>query len=546
MKNVRYLLFALSLLLSESAVSQTIHQAYLTGVDTSAFPLVSFYVHVPDLNGFTGSMNAGNTIVRENGAVQAHSIDCGSMNTYYALVVDKSLSMAFKPNTETPDPDSVRWRALKASVKYFADLMTPSDQACLISYSAITTSNTSFSSDPDPIKGNVERLRLGSGTATFDACYRGIDSLKSKDGKRILLLFTDGDDNSSKWGRDEFTSIEYAMQSGVSIYTIGLGEFRDSTRLKSMAEKTGGRFYLNPTTSSLDSIIQEVKRYTSFSICRVQYTSTHICPDAAPNTVIFEAQVDTMLIQGTASYHIPTITEQLLIDAEYPLAVNFGEAYPVELLFRNPPAGNQPLTIDAELEFDTSLFVFEKLTPNLSVFGNAVPSASVTGNKLALHFEAALIPDSLRYLATLHFSVKRHDYALPALFAWQSTAVHLLCPTETYFAPWETYVGGSCVQVLVKRGGESVLQSVYPNPVQDNTLYISYRVPAIPAEGQVISLTVQNTNGTYEQLIDKAVRLPGDRTFTWTIPQLPNGAYWLRLQSDLGTEVKSFIMMRRN
>lgn len=82
----------------------------------------------------------------------------------------------------------------------------------------------------------------GGGTAMYDAARAGIDQVASAPAhcKRALIIFTDGDDNSSKTTFDEVYA--YARRNNVTVYTIAYG-LVDEQPLQELASYCGGRMY---------------------------------------------------------------------------------------------------------------------------------------------------------------------------------------------------------------------------------------------------------------------------------------------------------------
>ena len=94
-------------------------------------------------------------------------------------------------------------------------------------------------------------LDFGYPTRLYDAVDESIGALRDIDGRRVVVAFTDGDDNSSRLGRGDV--LERARIENVIIYGIGLeSDYFDGTRrvrtrpdrgLKNLAEETGGGFF---------------------------------------------------------------------------------------------------------------------------------------------------------------------------------------------------------------------------------------------------------------------------------------------------------------
>jgi outer membrane protein OmpA-like peptidoglycan-associated protein len=93
----------------------------------------------------------------------------------------------------------------------------------------------------------------------------------SKDDPRVLVLFTDGDDNYSKV--DIGKVIEYAKKEKVHIFTVAFGYSQDM-ELVYMAEYTGGRFYRAKSKQELIAVIRDI-----YNSLRQYYLITYQPPE---------------------------------------------------------------------------------------------------------------------------------------------------------------------------------------------------------------------------------------------------------------------------
>ena len=94
-------------------------------------------------------------------------------------------------------------------------------------------------------------LDFGYPTRLFDAVDQAMVALRGIEGRRVVIAFTDGDDNASKLGRGDV--LERARIEETMIYGVGLesdyfnGQQRVRSRpdrgLKNLAEETGGGFF---------------------------------------------------------------------------------------------------------------------------------------------------------------------------------------------------------------------------------------------------------------------------------------------------------------
>ena len=112
----------------------------------------------------------------------------------------------------------------------------------------------------------VERVRnrRASGmTALYDALGVYLDGAFGQDGRKVLLLYTDGEDTRSRMRLGE--TMDLVRASDVTIYAIGFQKnLRARTRqiqrmrLSRLADITGGRSYFPGSVDALDEIYREI------------------------------------------------------------------------------------------------------------------------------------------------------------------------------------------------------------------------------------------------------------------------------------------------
>jgi Ca-activated chloride channel family protein len=98
----------------------------------------------------------------------------------------------------------------------------------------------------------------GPKTAIGDAIGLSIKRLDTEDAQhRVLILLTDGSNTAGELS--PLQGAELAKNAGLKIYTIGIGQSQrgggiDVTTLKTVAERTGGRYFEAQNTDTLNAI----------------------------------------------------------------------------------------------------------------------------------------------------------------------------------------------------------------------------------------------------------------------------------------------------
>lgn len=122
------------------------------------------------------------------------------------------------------------------------------DRAFVMGFDITPKVTQDFTDDLDNLAVGIHRLQPGSLTAMYDAVYYACNKLRKQSqnipARRVLILLSDGYDNSSTVTREKL--IETAQRAEVSVYTIRTSlpaRERGRKTLKHIAETTGGRSY---------------------------------------------------------------------------------------------------------------------------------------------------------------------------------------------------------------------------------------------------------------------------------------------------------------
>ena len=140
---------------------------------------------------------------------------------------------------------------LKRAAEQFLIRLLPDDKAKVGAFNDKIQMGAHFSNNRDQLVSEVRDLDYGNGTRLWDAAGASLDELKNLDGRRVILVFTDGDDTASKTSLGRV--IERARADEVMIYAIGLeSRYFDGVRmvrskpdsgLRKIADETGGGYF---------------------------------------------------------------------------------------------------------------------------------------------------------------------------------------------------------------------------------------------------------------------------------------------------------------
>lgn len=156
----------------------------------------------------------------------------------------RSLSVALVMDSSASVKDKLAFEQ-KAAIEFFGEVLTrEGESGAVVQFDSDVRLLHDFSTDPAKLADAIMEVRAEGATRLYDAIWVTVrDLLRHRDGRRILLVLSDGADTRSAvtWER----AIRTAQSHDVVIYGIGVkssGFDADFEKLKRFARATGGRF----------------------------------------------------------------------------------------------------------------------------------------------------------------------------------------------------------------------------------------------------------------------------------------------------------------
>jgi len=156
---------------------------------------------------------------------------------------------------------------VKSAAEQFLIRLMPEDQGMVGSFNdKIQLLPDGFTNNRDELIRSLKDLDFGYPTRLYDAVNQSMAQLKGIPGRRVVLVFTDGDDNASKFGSGDVT--DRGRSEDVMVYSIGLENkyFNGQSwtisspdrGLKRLSEETGGGFFLLKKTDELSTTFTRI------------------------------------------------------------------------------------------------------------------------------------------------------------------------------------------------------------------------------------------------------------------------------------------------
>ena len=172
---------------------------------------------------------------------------------------EKELPLRVALLIDTSDSLTSRFHFEQAAASAFLrqSLSQTSDEGFVMGFSDYQNLMQDFTHDPDLLAQGVERLKIGGGTALYDAvhasCHRLLRHSEKDVVARVLVILSDGQSNGGTLHLED--AIDVAQRAGVTVYTISTVTTSSVTtsgvddpaaeegngNLRRLAEQTGGR-----------------------------------------------------------------------------------------------------------------------------------------------------------------------------------------------------------------------------------------------------------------------------------------------------------------
>jgi Ca-activated chloride channel family protein len=197
----------------------------------------------------------------------------------------------------------------RQAATHFVDAVQPKDPLAVVLFS----DKAELAADLQLARDEAHEALIGytpkGGTALYDALQLSMQRLKTKEGRRVVVVVTDGrDENTASNGPGSVATwdevIDAAKAMDTTVYAIGLGTRVERARLQQLADLTGGEAYFTNDIASLDTEYRRVvedlhRRYV------LGYTSTNGKRDGAWRTVELRSLSEPLRLRSRGGYRAP-------------------------------------------------------------------------------------------------------------------------------------------------------------------------------------------------------------------------------------------------
>jgi Ca-activated chloride channel family protein len=196
--------------------------------------------------------------VYENGQVRPIRVfeQATSLPLRMAILVDSSLSTFAELQAEK-----------KAISQFIRGALRPEDTAALYEFSGGVRMLADFSNSARTLETGLSTIKVRAGTALYDAIVEASARLREQEGRRVLVIISDGNDTTSQ--ADFHAALRALQEAEASVFALVVRPIasesgrsvRGEHALMSLAELTGGRVYFPSRTQEMDRVFAELDEF---------------------------------------------------------------------------------------------------------------------------------------------------------------------------------------------------------------------------------------------------------------------------------------------
>jgi VWFA-related protein len=195
--------------------------------------LVSVDISVTDRNGkrTVAGLKAADFVVYEDGVRQ-------KISNFSTADVPFSLALMIDTSASTRD----ELQLIRSSARRFIDDLRLQDRITLVQFNKNIEITTPLTSERFKLEDGLNRLKLGSGTAFYDAMQLAISDALKVGGRKAIVALTDGVDS---FGASTFDEVMPALEkAGASVYFLELNteSFTEAGMMRACTDREHFRF----------------------------------------------------------------------------------------------------------------------------------------------------------------------------------------------------------------------------------------------------------------------------------------------------------------
>jgi Ca-activated chloride channel homolog len=218
--------------------------------------LVNVYATVTDQQGSPiGNLTKNDFSISEDGVPQKIAV--------FSKESQLPLSIVLAVDTSSSTRKDIRLE-LEAARRFIHSIIRPQDAVAFFTFATEVNELTPFTAKLHQIDTAINEVRVGGATSLYDAVYLGAKALVNRQGRKVLVLITDGGDTASSIDYKE--ALRSAQQSEALVYSLidvpveaSAGRNTGGEHaLIQISNDTGGKYYYAASVTQLEKAFEQI------------------------------------------------------------------------------------------------------------------------------------------------------------------------------------------------------------------------------------------------------------------------------------------------
>jgi Ca-activated chloride channel family protein len=259
--------------------------------------LVSVFVSVIDERGAPiGGLTKDNFDLLEDGVAQNISVFDKESALPLSIVMDIDTSLSTRKDLPLE---------LTSARRFVHDILRPVDALSLYEFSEVVDEVVPFTADLKTIDQGISHVHHGAATALYDALYLSSQTLERRQGRKVIVIITDGGDTASQI--DYQQALRAVQEADAIVYSIidvpiEASAGRDlggEHALIQISMDTGGRYFYATTVPQMDDAFHQIG-----DELRTQYLLGYYPARRLADSDFRRIQVKVVSAPGSATFRV--------------------------------------------------------------------------------------------------------------------------------------------------------------------------------------------------------------------------------------------------
>jgi VWFA-related protein len=198
-----------------------------------------------------------------------------------------------------------------AASRFFRSIMRPVDRASIVAVSTDVTIQQKFTSDAGQLASAIGRMQAEGTTALYDAIVEAAELLRYEDGRRVIVVLSDGKDIISRASLLE--ALRRAQEADAVIYAVNTSgrpvsandrDLAGERALETMANRTGGEVFFPNRLEELDPVFARLAEQLRTQYV-IGYSSSNTARDGSYRRIALRVKREGAYARARQGYYAP-------------------------------------------------------------------------------------------------------------------------------------------------------------------------------------------------------------------------------------------------